>query len=106
MTVDVINAHYPDERSNTLLTKKCKKITLRNYRVEMSLLNPLNADQIRDIREKFNMSRTVFAKKLRISPRTLERWEQGISQPNQQAAVLILLVMRFGDMIERIAALG
>ncbi len=106
MNAHVINAHYPDERPNTTLTKKRKKITLRNYRVEMSLLNPLNANQIRDIREKFNMSRTVFAKKLRISPRTLERWEQGISQPNQQAAVLILLVMRFGDMIERIAALG
>ena len=82
-----------------------RKITLRSHPIELKALKALEAEQIRGIRERFNMSRTVFAKKLRISPRTLERWEQGVSQPNQQACVLILLVVHFKDTIERIAAL-
>ncbi|MFT3741675.1 MAG: hypothetical protein QM752_03240 [Gammaproteobacteria bacterium] len=32
------------------------------------------------------MSRNVFALKLRVSPRTLEKWEQGKTAPNDQAA--------------------
>ena len=32
------------------------------------------------------MSRHVFAFKIGVNPRTLERWEQGRSKPNEQAA--------------------
>jgi len=85
---------------------KSRKLTLRTHPVELINLKPLESEDIRMAREKFNMSRSVFAKKLRISPRTLERWEQGISRPNQQAEVLILLVMRFHDMLDRIASLA
>jgi putative transcriptional regulator len=82
------------------------KITLRTHDVDLSSLNPLMPEQIKAIRQKMNMSRSIFARKLRTSPRTLERWEQGISKPNQQAAVLMLLVISFNDMLERIASLG
>lgn len=34
------------------------------------------------------MSRQVFAYKIGVNPRTLERWEQGRSKPNEQAAAL------------------
>lgn len=83
-----------------------RKMTMRTHDVDLSLLRPLKPEQIRAIRHKLNMSRSIFAKKLRTSPRTLERWEQGISKPNQQAAVLMLLVLSFNDMLERIASLG
>jgi putative transcriptional regulator len=85
--------------------KAAHKLTLRTCPVTLDSIPSLAATEIRLIRERFNMSRNVFAKKLRISPRTLERWEQGISRPNQQAAVLMLLVVRFGDMLDRIATL-
>lgn len=38
------------------------------------------------------MSRPIFALKLRVSLRTLEKWEQGETKPNDQAAALILMV--------------
>ena len=37
--------------------------------------------------------------------RTLENWEQGRARPNAQAALLINLVKRYPDTIERLAAI-
>ncbi len=47
-------------------------------------------------------SRAVFARKLRINERTLEKWEQGRAKPNLQAAALVLLVRRYPDTLERL----
>jgi putative transcriptional regulator len=44
----------------------------------------------------------VFARKLRINERTLEKWEQGRAKPNPQAAALVLLVRRYPDTLERL----
>ena len=78
------------------------KLTLKTTEIERkhSVIEP---DQIRSIRERFNMSRSVFAMKLRISPRTLEKWEQGLSKPNEQAATLLLLTDRYPDTLERLS---
>ena len=35
--------------------------------------------------------------------RTLENWEQGRARPNSKAALLICLVKKFPDMVERLA---
>jgi hypothetical protein len=35
---------------------------------------------------RMRCSRAVFARKLRINERTLEKWEQGRAKPNPQAA--------------------
>jgi len=42
---------------------------------------------------------------LRTNVRTLENWEQGRARPNAQAALLINLVKRYPDTIERLAAI-
>jgi putative transcriptional regulator len=47
-------------------------------------------------------SRAVFARKLRINERTLEKWEQGRAKPNPQAAALELLVRKYPDTLERL----
>jgi putative transcriptional regulator len=51
------------------------------------------------------MSRRVFAFKLGMNPRTLERWEQGRSKPNEQAAALIWLIRKYPDTLERLKSL-
>ena len=51
------------------------------------------------------MSRAHFAVYLRTNVRTLENWEQGGARPNAQAALLINLVKRFPDTLERLAAI-
>ena len=79
-----------------------KRITLRSYEVEAAPLPKVDSKLIRDTRNKLHCSRAVFARKLRINERTLEKWEQGRAKPNPQAAALVLLVRKFPDTLERL----
>lgn len=78
------------------------KITLRSYKVEAAPLPKVDSKLIRDTRKKLRCSRAVFARKLRINERTLEKWEQGRAKPNPQAAALVLLVRRYPDTLARL----
>ncbi|MBF0328998.1 MAG: helix-turn-helix domain-containing protein [Nitrospirae bacterium] len=82
------------------------KVTLRTYKIEGQFTPSVTPKIIRAVRDRLNLSRTVFAHQLCVSPRTLEKWEQGISRPNMQAAALILLVRKYPDTIERLNALS
>jgi putative transcriptional regulator len=77
-------------------------ITLRSYKVEAPPLPKVDSRLIRDTRKKLRCSRAVFARKLRINVRTLEKWEQGRAKPNPQAAALVLLVRRYPDTLARL----
>ena len=79
--------------------------TLRTYRVAPKPLPGLSGQEIRDIRGKLGVSRGVFANQLRVSPRTLENWEQDRAKPNDQAKALILLVAKHPDMLTRLEAI-
>jgi putative transcriptional regulator len=82
------------------------RLTLRTHRVEPIALPPLKPKVVRETREALQMSRQVFAFKLGVNPRTLERWEQGRSKPNGQAAALIWLVRKYPDTLERLESLS
>ncbi len=81
------------------------KITLRTH--EIADLPPLeiDADLVRDTRERLHISRAVFARGLRVSTRTLENWEQGRAKPNAQAAALILMVRKYPDTLKKLQLL-
>ncbi len=78
------------------------KITLRAHNIKTKPLAKVDAALIRDLREKLHMSRGVFALKLRVSLRTLEKWEQGKTIPNDQAAALILMLKKYPDTLKRL----
>lgn len=78
------------------------KVTLRNYKIEPAPLPNVDSKMIKDTRKKLRCSRAVFARKLRINERTLEKWEQGRAKPNPQAAALVLLVRKYPDTIQRL----
>src|SRR5437588_6458674 len=78
------------------------KLTLRSYKVDVSPLPKVDSKLLRDTRKKLRYSRAVFARKLRINERTLEKWEQGRAKPNPQAAALVLLVRKYPDTLERL----
>ena len=82
------------------------KITLRTHVVEKPPPLRVCADTVREIREQFNLSREVFARRLRVSTRTLENWEQGRSEPNAQASALILMVQKYPDTMEKLSTLN
>jgi putative transcriptional regulator len=53
------------------------KLTLRSYKVAVAPLPNVDSKLIRDTRKRLRCSRAVFARRLRIHERTLEKWEQG-----------------------------
>jgi putative transcriptional regulator len=82
------------------------KLTLRSYKVEPRPLPRVDSKLIKDTRKKLHCSRAVFARKLRINERTLEKWEQGRAKPNPQAAALVLLVRKYPDTLQRLEAVA
>jgi putative transcriptional regulator len=78
------------------------KITLRKVQVKRKQAPKVSAEDVLALREKLHLSRPVFAHYLRTNPRTLENWEQGRAKPNAQAALLIRMVERFPDMVQRL----
>jgi putative transcriptional regulator len=78
------------------------KITLRSYKVEPRELPDVKPKMIRQVRERFHCSRSVFARKLFTNERTLEKWEQGRAKPNAQAVALLLLAAKYPDTFDRL----
>jgi len=77
---------------------------LRTHEVDIKPAPDISADELLALREHQHLSRPVFARYLRTNPRTLENWEQGRARPNAQAVLLIRLVERYPDTVERLAA--
>lgn len=92
------------EGFGALKSQREGKLTLRSHAVELKPAPVVTARELVRVREKLNLSRTVFARYLRTNERTLENWEQGRAKPNAQAALLIRLVARYPDTVERLAA--
>lgn len=82
------------------------RVTLKTREVHPIAVPPIDAETVRETREALNMSRQVFAFKIGVNPRTLERWEQGRSRPNEQAAALLWLVRKYPDTLERLESLA
>lgn len=91
------------EGFDDLSNARAGKRTLRKHEVELHPAPDVTADEVLALRERLQLSRSVFARYLRTNPRTLENWEQGRAKPNAQAALLIRLVEKFPDTVERLA---
>jgi putative transcriptional regulator len=83
-----------------------RRVTLRTHDVEPIKVPPVDPNFVRETRQSLRMSRQVFAFKIGVNPRTLERWEQGRSKPNEQAAALIRLVRKYPDTLKRLESLA
>lgn len=81
------------------------KRTLRTHAVEFRRAPEVTPRDLVRVRQHLKLSRALFAVYLRTNVRTLENWEQGRAKPNAQAALLIHLVKRFPDTVERLAAI-
>lgn len=92
------------EGFEALADERAGKLTLRTHEVEWLPTPEVTADELIALRTRLHLSRPVFARYLRTNPRTLENWEQGRARPNAQAALLIRLVERYPDTVERLAA--
>jgi len=93
------------EGMDALAAARAGKVTLRTHAVEAKPAPTLSPEELIRVRESLQISRAVFAAYLRTNIRTLENWEQGRAKPNAQAALLISLVQRFPDTVQRLAVI-
>jgi putative transcriptional regulator len=93
------------EGVDAMKERRASKATLRTHKVSVTEVKETpGADFFVAVREKFNVSRTVWANMLRVSPRTVEKWEQG-GQVSPLAATFVELVSHYPDTIERLQTL-
>ena len=78
------------------------KITLKSAKITPLVLPKLSPTKIRKIRDALNLSRAALAQMLQVNVRTLENWEQGRTEPNEQAVALLLLVDAYPDTLQRL----
>jgi len=93
------------EGMTALAAARQGKRTLRTHAVEFKPAPEITARELVRVRQHLKLSRALFATYLRMNVRTLENWEQDRAKPNAQAALLIHLVRRFPDTVERLAAI-
>ena len=90
---------------DSMKTHRAGKLTLRTHKLPFAEMEEApGAEYFVAVREKFNVSRTVWANMLRVSPRTVEKWEQG-GQASPLAATFVELVSQYPDTIERLKTL-
>src|SRR2546422_10575022 len=95
---------YSEQRKRTsaLNQRLARKQMIRDWDAVWAALPEVDAQFIKETREKLRCTRALFARRLCMSERTLEGWEQGRALPNSQAAVLLLLVRHYPDTLERL----
>lgn len=73
------------------------KVTMREFdRLCLPPVEPLQPEQIRQIREKSHVSQAVFAAMLNTSLSTVQKWEIGQKHPTGTALKLLHLVQNKG----------
>ena len=90
---------------DALADEQSKKRTLKTHKVTFADPPELSPRELVKLREDLNLSRAVFAAYLRTKVRTLENWEQGRAKPNAQAVLLISLVKKYPDAVQRLASI-
>lgn len=74
-----------------------KQVTLREFdRLCLPPVEPLEPEQIKQIRESSNVSQAVFAALLNTSVSTIQKWEIGQKKPTGTALKLLHLVQKRG----------
>jgi putative transcriptional regulator len=91
------------EGFDALKTEREGKITLRTTEIDIPKPIEMNSNQIAKIRKEHNYSQAVFARMLSTKVSTLRNWEQGRSEPNAQAKVLLKLVDTSPDVLAVLA---
>ncbi|MEN4545768.1 helix-turn-helix domain-containing protein [Pantoea agglomerans] len=81
------------------------KITLKSHRVTKRAPVTIAPQELRDIREKLNLSQAVFAHYLHTGETTYQNWEQGRARPNAQAVLLIRMVQQNPETLKTLAKL-
>ena len=69
-----------------------KASKLNKDSVSILAMDEFKPDDIKSMRHKFEMSLSIFAKMLGVSPKTVEAWESGFRKPTGAYARLLQII--------------
>jgi putative transcriptional regulator len=73
------------------------KQTMRGFdEASLTAVRPLSPKQIKALREREQVSQTVFANYLNVTPNLVSKWERGEKKPSGPALKLLSLVEKHG----------
>lgn len=73
------------------------KNTMRNFdELCLTVPEPIGPRQIKQLRERYNVSQPVFARYLNTSESTVEKWETGVKKPSGMALKLLSVIQKHG----------
>lgn len=73
------------------------KKTMREFDLDcLTKIEPLGPEEIKAIRDRENLSQTVFAHCLNVSPDTVRKWESSEKRPAGASLKLLLIVKNKG----------
>lgn len=81
------------------------KLTLKTCKVSKREPDTIAPQELRDVREKLNLSQAVFAHYLHTGESTYQNWERGRAKPNAQAVLLIRMVQQKPETLQTLAEL-
>lgn len=71
--------------------------TMRQFDAScLTAIDDLQPDEIKSLRNGFNVSQSVFAKYLNTSVSTIQKWEAGIKRPSGLSLKLLSVVQKHG----------
>jgi len=74
-----------------------EKITLRHLGPkQLSVAQPISAEEIRELREKANLSQAAFARFLNLTTGYVSQLERGVKRPSGPALTLLNVIRRKG----------
>lgn len=90
---------------SALAAEREGKQTLRTHKVAFKPAPKVTSKDVAKLRKKLDLSQVVFATRLRTNVGTVRNWEQDRAGVNSQAALLLRLVEKYPDTLDRIAQL-
>lgn len=81
-----------------------RKVTMRTTEVALpKLVEKINPEEVREIREKLNLSQAVFARLLNVPVVTESSWESGRRNPSGAALRLLQIARNEPDVLLAVA---
>ncbi len=73
------------------------EVTMRNFDAMcLTAVPEYTAEHIKQVRNKYHVSQSVLAAYLCVTPKAVQRWEQGTSKPSGATAKLLALAEQKG----------
>jgi len=61
----------------------------------------MSAGVVINLRKKFNVSQRLFAAMLNVSIKTIQSWEQGLSEPTSSTLRLLEIMQKHPDIVKK-----